>query len=380
MYMPKRMIALIVLVLTVVMPVSVYSRGPSPDATRIIDELSLREAKTPVSEHPRWMKPSKVAVYMPSRFADRKDDFVAAYSEASGGAEIVIIENFQSDLDKIADADVFIGFCNKRVLEAGKAIRWMHTYSVGVDRCTLLPEIDQYDFILTNNQRLSGPDIAEHAIAMLMALARNLDAYHRNQLANNWQRGSGGPGRSLNLDGRTMLVLGLGGIGTEIARRANALGVRVVATRNSSRSGPDFVDYVGLSDEMHELAGKADFIMNALPLTAQTNGIVDKKFFDAVRPGAYYVNVGRGKTTVTDDLVAALNSGQLAGAGLDVTDPEPLPEDHVLWQMPGVLITPHIAASTVDAPQRSFVIAVENLRRYSSGDKLLNLVDIRRGY
>ena len=156
--------------------------------------------------------------------------------------------------------------------------------------------------------------------------------------------------------------------------------MRVIATRNSSRSGPDYVDYVGLADELHELAGRADVVVNALPLTASTTGVFDKAFFDAVKPGAIFLSVGRGRSTVTDDLVAALRDGRLYGAGLDVTDPEPLPEDHTLWTMERVIITPHVSSAGSDSMRRSATIAVENLRRYVAGEPLLNVVDKRLGY
>ena len=115
-------------------------------------------------------------------------------------------------------------------------------------------------------------------------------------------------------------------------------------------------------------------------MTTKTNGLIDSKFFDALKPGAYYISVGRGKTTVTDDLVAALNDGTLAGAGLDVMDPEPLPSDHPLWVAKNVVITPHIAGRNSDAFRRTLIIARENLRRYVKGEKLLSVVDVQRGY
>jgi phosphoglycerate dehydrogenase-like enzyme len=137
---------------------------------------------------------------------------------------------------------------------------------------------------------------------------------------------------------------------------------------------------VGLSDELHALAGKADVVVNALPLTPKTTGIFDKAFFEAVKPGAIFLSVGRGKSTVTDDLIAALESGKLYGAGLDVTDPEPLPEDSPLWLMDRVIITPHVSTGGADSVRRMTTIAIENLRRYVAGEPLLNLVDIRKGY
>jgi len=155
--------------------------------------------------------------------------------------------------------------------------------------------------------------------------------------------------------------------------------MRVVGTRRSSREGPAFVDYVGLSDELFELAADADFIVNALPLTPETRGLFDAAFFEAARDGAYFVSIGRGASTVTDDLLAALESGAIAGAGLDVTDPEPLPGDHPLWQVENVIITPHIGGAGGNF-DRHLVLLRENLRRFIAGDALYNMVDPAKGY
>jgi phosphoglycerate dehydrogenase-like enzyme len=180
--------------------------------------------------------------------------------------------------------------------------------------------------------------------------------------------------------GRTMLVVGLGGIGTEVARRAHALGMRVIATRNSSREGPDFVARVGLPGDLAAFAAEADVVVNATPLTPETEDLFDEEFFAAMKPGGYFVSVGRGASTDTDALVDALRSGHLAGAGLDVTDPEPLPAGHPLWSMPNVIITPHVASNSDVQDEREWILAVENLRRYVAGEPLLNVVDLRRGY
>jgi phosphoglycerate dehydrogenase-like enzyme len=182
------------------------------------------------------------------------------------------------------------------------------------------------------------------------------------------------------LTGRTVLVVGLGGIGTEVARRAHGIGMRVIATRNSSREGPDFVAKVGLSDELLALAAEADVVVNATPLTPATTGIFNHAFFSAMKPGGYFINIARGRSVITDDLVSALRSKQLAGAGLDVTEPEPLPKDSPLWQMNNVIITPHVASTSGVQRDRYVILVTENLRRYVAGEPLLNVVDIERGY
>ena len=182
------------------------------------------------------------------------------------------------------------------------------------------------------------------------------------------------------VQGRTMLVVGLGGIGTEIARRANGLGMRVIATRNTSRKGPDFVEYVGLAHELPKLVGQADVVVNATPLTPATTGLFDRTFFGTMKQGAYFINVGRGKSVVTGDLIDALNSGRVGGAALDVQDPEPLPPDHPLWTAKNVIITPHISAGSDEQMQRFWLVVRENLRRYTNGERMLNVVDVKRGY
>jgi phosphoglycerate dehydrogenase-like enzyme len=184
----------------------------------------------------------------------------------------------------------------------------------------------------------------------------------------------------MELEGRTVLVVGLGGIGTQVAKRAHGLGMRVIATRGSRREGPDYVDYVGLADEVNELAGQADVVINTAPLTAGTRGMFNAAFFAAMKPSAYFISVGRGASTVTDDLVAALESGSIRGAGLDVTDPEPLPPGHPLWSMPRVIITPHTGGRSDKGRDRLFLLVQENLRRYVNGEPMLSVVDIERGY
>jgi phosphoglycerate dehydrogenase-like enzyme len=180
--------------------------------------------------------------------------------------------------------------------------------------------------------------------------------------------------------GKTALVVGLGGIGTEFARRAHALGMKVTATRNSGRGGPEFVSYVGRPDELLTLAKDADVIFNAVPLTPATTDLFDARFFAVLKPTAYVLNVGRGKSIVTSALIEALASGKLAGAGLDVTEPEPLPPDHPLWKAPNVIITPHVSARSDVPSEKAWAVVYENIRRYAAGERLLSVVDPARGY
>jgi phosphoglycerate dehydrogenase-like enzyme len=177
-----------------------------------------------------------------------------------------------------------------------------------------------------------------------------------------------------------MLVVGLGGIGTEVASRAHALGMKVTATRNSGRTGPDYVSYVGLADELPKLAREADVIVNTAPLTKETTGLFNAEFFSTLKPTAYFINVARGGSVVTADLQKALEEGRIAGAGLDVVDPEPLPPNHPLWKAPNLLITPHVSSRSDLPGEQRWVLARENLRRYLAGGKMLSEVDLKREY
>ncbi len=355
---------------------------PSEEARRIIDALSLPQAPAPISDHPRW-SPRRVVVSAPPSLAKAVPDYAERLRAVAGGVELVVDTSGDPTPapELLAGADALIGFCTPDTLtQAGERFLWLHSYLVGMDPCAGVPQQQVGDRVFTNGQRLSGPTIAEHAIAMLLSLARGLPAYQRAQLNNQWDRTLVAGVTFGELQDTTLLVAGLGGIGTEVARRAHGLGMRVIATRRSSRDGPDFVDYVGLSDELVKLAAQARVVVNALPLTTETAGLFDAAFFDAMPPGSIFISVGRGGSTVTADLVAALSSGHLYGAGLDVTDPEPLPPESPLWQLPNVIITPHTAAAGGDSPRRGAAIAVENLRRYVAGEPLLNPVDMAAGY
>jgi phosphoglycerate dehydrogenase-like enzyme len=177
-----------------------------------------------------------------------------------------------------------------------------------------------------------------------------------------------------------MLVVGLGGIGTEVARRAHGFGMRVIATRRQGTPGPEFVERVGTPQDLHAMLPEADVVAICLPLTDETQGLFDDEAFAAMKDGAYLINVGRGRVVDTAALLRALDGGRMAGACLDVVDPEPLPADHPLWRHPKVLITPHVSSDAELTDRRRWDLMRENLRRFSAGEPLLNVVDKQAGY
>jgi D-2-hydroxyacid dehydrogenase (NADP+) len=349
----------------------------------IIERLGLKEAPEPVSKSPLWKRPDKIFIAITASDPDQQQEMLRSVQQVADGIELVpLMWRFgqRPDPQLLAEAEVLLGFCSPDIIAAAPKLRWLQHYGTGVDHCVMDPAVRERNFILTNMQRTAGPPIAEHVIAMMMSLARNLPGFYAAQLEGRWELAGFANAPIIEVGGKTMLVVGLGGIGTEIARRAAGLSMRVIATRRSSREGYDFVDYVGLPNELHDLAKQADVVVNALPLTDETKGIFDKRFFDVVKRGAYFISIGRGKSTITADLIAALEDGRIGGAGLDVTDPEPLPPDHPLWKLPNVIITPHLSWVTDRGFERGWLVIRENLRRYINGEPLLNVVDIERGY
>ena len=344
------------------------------ETARLIAELSLKESARPLSGLPGWRAPTRIIL------RTDKPERLAWFQAAVPGVELVEAGNPEEAAALAHDADAVIGFCTPAILEAGKQIRWIQLLSAGVERCVALPGFAARGIVLTNMQKIAGPVMSEHVLAFMLGLARGLASYVPLQAHGRWAPDAVGDDRMWSLDGRTLLVVGLGGIGTEVARRAQALGMTVIAIRNSSREGPPFVSEVGLSGQLHAFAGRADVVVNTLPLTPETRSIYDKGFFDAVQRGALFINVGRGASVVTGDLVAALADGRVGGAGLDVTDPEPLPADHPLWRAPNVLITPHVSANADLGEEPRWLIVRENVRRFVAGGRLLSEVDLQRGY
>jgi phosphoglycerate dehydrogenase-like enzyme len=360
--------------------VAALAAGPDAATLRLIEELGLRESRQPIREAAYWQKPGRIVVTMLERQKASKPDAVKWLQAVSGDAEIVVATSREVPAALLENADVLLGYCNHENLKNGKQLRYILNYSAGVDKCTSSPLAQEREILVTNMQRIYGPGIAEHVIGMMYTLTRKLYVFRDQQREQKWDRAAVERTSMWEVQGRTMLVVGLGGIGTEIARRAHGLGMRVIATRNSSRDGPDFVEYVGLSDELHTLARQADVVVNATPLTPETTDLFDRDFFRAMKPGAYFINVGRGKSVVTGDLVEALNSQRIGGAALDVTDPEPLPLNHPLWTAKNVFITPHISASSDEQMGRYWLVVRENLRRYVNGERMLSVVDLKRGY
>ncbi len=339
---------------------------------QLVEQAQITEGQVAVRDLPRWKGARKILV---RDIGMDLSDLTANLQDVN----VIVVQSVAEAMQHVSDVDAIIGFCDAELIDAASRLIWLQIYWAGAEDCLSVERVGNGDVVMTNMQKISSPVIAEHAIAMMMSLARQLPQFVHRMEAGAWDDRDEMTNGMMPIAGKKLLVVGLGGIGTEVARLGAALGMRVSGTRNSSRSGPDYIEYVGLSDELFSLAAGADVVVNALPLTEDTKNLFDSEFFAAIKPGAMFVNVGRGSTVVTDDLIAALESGRVSAAGLDVTEPEPLPADNPLWRRDDVIITPHVASIGGDRERRR-VLLLENIRRYVEGDHLLNVVDPAKGY
>jgi phosphoglycerate dehydrogenase-like enzyme len=294
-------------------------------------------------------------------------------------ARIVPVTN-DSVMKEIVDADAFIGRITPEQVRAGTQLKWVQTMSAGVETVLHLSggsDLRDSDIILTNNQIVQGPEIADHAMAMLLALTRDLDGFLELKKEQEWQR-QGYTGIELN--GRTALVIGMGGIGTQIAVRAWAHGMTVVGVDPEDIPYLPMISRVVKPDQLDELLPEADVIFVAAPHTAASHKMLGSKEFEQMKKGAYFIAVSRGRLYDIDALVQAMRNGHLAGAGVDVTDPEPLPKGHPLWSLENVIITPHIAGRSDKDRARMVGTIQQNILRFVEGKPLLNVVDKRKGY
>lgn len=369
---------------------------PDGDFAAVAKKLGLVESAKPARELIKgWRTPRKILVGV-----DNNTNRLAWLQAAAPGVKLVAVRTPEEKKAQIADADALLRMpCTREDVSAGKMLHWIQQGSVTVAGCFAVAEhtdihqevpqkLMDGTVVITNLQGVLTRPLAEHAIAMMMALGRGLDLDVLQQAKGHFDRAAIPPGRLWVFEDRTLLVVGLGGIGTQVAQIAHGLGMTVIATRNSSHQGPDTVSYVGLSSELPELVSKADVVVLAAPLTPDTQHLFNAALFGRMKKGALLINVASGGEVVSGDLVAALKSGQLGGAGLDLADPENpsrLAPTDPLFSAPNLIMSPETASHAVDTEAASggedmWIIARENLKRYIAGDKLYSVVDARRGY
>jgi phosphoglycerate dehydrogenase-like enzyme len=298
---------------------------------------------------------------------------------AAAGARVVAVTQ-QNLMQEITDADAVIGEVRPEHVRAAKKLKWVQTMSAGVERVLHLSggdDLRDSDIVLTNNQIVQGPEIADHAMAMLLTLSRGIHKFLADKQQELWSpRAYSG----IELNGRTALVIGMGGIGTQIAFRAWAHGMTVVGVDPEDIPFMPVVSRVVKPDRLDEVLPESDVVLVAAPHTGVSHKMLGPAQFSRMKKGAYFIAVSRGRLYDLDALVQALQSGQLAGAGVDVTDPEPLPKGHPLWKCDNAIITPHIAGRSDKDRARMVGTIKENIRRFVEGKPLINVVEKRKGY
>jgi len=304
--------------------------------------------------------------------------FEAEAREVAAGHTVTIVPP-GADLPAAAgEAEVFFPLSSAMVtpafVEAAPRLRWIQMASAGVERA-LFPALRERDITVTNAAGVYGIPIAEHALGMMLALARGLPELTRRQERHEWKGVDGD-----ELFERTAVIVGLGGIGREIARRCRCFGMRVLATRRHAGNPDPDADRVVPAEELASLLADADWLILCAPATPDTRHMIGAAELAAMKPTARLVNIARGSLVDETALVAALRDGRIAGAGLDVFEKEPLPADSPLWDMPNVLVSPHTSGSSPRSLHRVLRLFLKNLRRYLAGEPLENVVDKDAGY
>ncbi len=283
-------------------------------------------------------------------------------------------------MSEIPDAEAYIGNITPEQVRAGKNLSWVQTLSAGVEHVlhrTGSTDLRDSDIVLTNNQIVQGPEIADHAMAMLLTLSRDLPLYIADRQTETWRRR---PYLGIELRGKTAVILGVGGIGQQIAVRAWAHDMRVIGVDPDDIPFSPFIDRVVKPDQLDQVIPEADVVFVAAPHTPESHKMMGPSQFERMKQKSYFIAVSRGGVYDLGALVKALDSRRLTGAGVDVTDPEPLPKGHPLWKFDNVIITPHVAGRSDQDRGRMLGIVKENIRRFAEGLPLLNVVDKHKGY
>jgi len=296
--------------------------------------------------------------------------------------EVVYSAKKRDDDDALRNADVMIGWAlPPEQLHAAKSLRWIYSITAAVDQF-LYPELISSEIALTNAGSVHGPVVAEHAIAMLLALAKRLPSAVRYQERRNWAMEaiwSESP-RPREVRGANLVVVGLGSIGAEVASIAGAMKMHVIGVREHPERGAAGANEVIGFDALDSAIAKADFVVLAASMTERTRHLIDARRLQMFKPSAFLINVSRGALVDEAALVKALRDRKLAGAALDVFEREPLSRWSPLWKMQQVLITPHTAFLTENVWQRHYEVFAANLKRFVAGDGLEDIIDLKRGY
>jgi phosphoglycerate dehydrogenase-like enzyme len=331
-----------------------------------------------------WDHLMKLVIYPPV-----SDPRLQKITEAAAPMQVVQAHDEARATLEIGDADALFGYLTPAMLQAAHQLRWAQAPTASMERY-LYPELAASPVIVTNMRGIFSDVIADHVFGFILCFAKNFHVYIRQQERRVWRMlgradgelpGYGGPGEvhasdraAITLADCTLGVIGLGGIGAEVARRGLAFGMRVLAVDPRATNAPDGTTLFR-PEKLDSVLGESDFVVIAAPHTPQTFKLFNRQRIRKMKRTAYLINIGRGVIVDLADLTAALQAGEIAGAGLDVFEAEPLPPGHELWRMENVIITPHCAAASPRVPERHLETLLDNLRRFVARQPLRNVVD-----
>ena len=307
---------------------------------------------------------------------DLAEELIEQIRQVSEEVEVVRVDSDAAVLEVMSEIEVVCGHVSREMFARRKKLKWIQSWGAGVDGL-LHAELVESDVLLCSAKGWVGVHLAEHAMALLLGLTRRIHTAVRNS---GWDQRGSIRAASWELIDQTMGIVGLGGTGRELAQRASAFGMRIVAVDPEEVAVPEAVEACWGMDQFHALLEQSDVVVICAPLTAKSAELFDREAFARMRSHALLINVTRGRIVDEQALLAALAEGQIGGAGLDVVPQEPLPEDHPLWRMDNVLITPHTAGGSPNRDIRCVALFCENLQRYLAGEPLLSAIDKRKGY
>ena len=293
--------------------------------------------------------------------------------------EVIVAETKEGAEQAMPLAEAAYGTIPPELLPKAQKLRWLQAPQAAPPAGFYYPELIEHPVIITNFREIYNDHIGAHVMAFVLAFARGLQIYLPQQQRREWKKLPNDTGVA-HLPEAIALVVGVGGIGAEVARLASAFGMRVIGVDERRPKPPPGVAELHRAAALDELLPRADFVILTVPHTPETEGFMNRGRFRRMKRTAFFINIGRGMTTRLGDLVAALKAGEIAGAGLDVFEEEPLPADHPLWTLPGVLITPHTAGYGPYLDERRFEVLSDNCRRFLTGQPLRNVVDKSRWF
>ena len=354
-----------------------------PDLAAALAEYQLPESgRTSKELTPGWQLPKKIVVVV-----DKAERTAWLQAPMPAGVTVIGVRRDAEVAPLLADADALVQVDCGTILGNAPKLKWVHAAAGGSEGCLRSPGVARGEILLTNSQKVKNTGLSEMAMGYVFALARSIDIGVENQRLRELNRRGGRPGK--RLEGATMLIIGLGGSGTEIARMAHAVGMRVVATDPVNKKRPDFVSYLGGTEETPRLVGEADVVMVCAPLTPATRGMFNAAMFARMKRDAMFVNWARADIVVPEDLAAALKAGTIGSAALNWATDAPLARDHPLWEAPNLLLAPWggmgggapaVSAQGAADNEMRWLVVRENMRRYASGARMYSVFDVARGY